>query len=68
MGGDWKKTMIIVTCGIIGILFAIMIQMMDTNGIIVNELLSGSITLKAVQTFIIILWTGMGVLIASATR
>jgi len=45
-----------------------MIQVMNSNQIVVDQLISGSMTLRAVQTFIIILWVGIGVLIASATK
>lgn len=66
MAQGWKAAMIIITCGIIGILFAIMVQMLNTDEILVNSLISGDITLKAVQAFIIIFWTGMGVIISAA--
>ena len=58
---------IITLCGIIGILLAITIQMLNTGGIVVDEFLTGTITLREVQAITILIWLFLGVGI-SATQ
>jgi len=68
MSSEWKKAMIIGICGVIGMIFAIMIQMMVADEIIINNLISSDVPLRAVQAFIIIFWTGIGVFFASVSK
>jgi len=58
---------IVTLCGIVGILLAITIQILNTSGIIVDEFITGSITLREVQAMTIIIWLLLGVGI-SATQ
>lgn len=52
---------ILVLSGIVGIVFAIMEQMMYANGILINEYISGTVTLRAVQLVTILGWMIIGI-------
>ena len=52
-------------CGLVGILIAIMLQMFDSAGIIIDEYLTGTLVLREVQAFIIIIWIVIGIVFAA---
>lgn len=52
-------------CGLVGILIAIMLQMLDSAGIIIDEYLTGTLVLREVQVFIIIIWIVIGIVFAA---
>lgn len=54
---------ILVLSGIIGIIFAIIEQMMYANGFLINEYITGTITLKAVQLATVLAWMIFGLVI-----
>lgn len=68
MAREYAAAMIIVVCGIIGIVLAIMIQMMYADQLLVNELLTGTITLRVIQTVVILVWMIVGVCLAVAQK
>ena len=51
-------------CGLIGILLAAMEYVMYTEGVIVDEFISGSVTLPDLMAFTIIIWIIIGVVLA----
>lgn len=65
MGRQEKAFSIIVLCGILGIIMSIILQMMYTDELIVNELIEGTITLRVIQAVTILFWT-MGGIVLSA--
>ena len=52
-------------CGLVGILIAIMLQMLDSAGIIIDEYLTGTLVLREVQAFTIIIWILIGIVFAA---
>ncbi len=68
MAKDYMVAMIIVVCGIIGIVLAIMVQMMYADQLLVNELVTGTITLRVIQTIIILMWMVIGVCLAAVVN
>lgn len=48
-------------CGIIGVLIAITLQLFNTSGILVDEFITGSITLREIQFGVIFIWTVIGI-------
>jgi len=67
MGSNERAFAITLLCGIIGVIIAIIIQMLNTQGIIIDEFLTGTITLRELQAIIIILWLLMGVVVSAIT-
>ena len=64
MGINEKAFAVSMICGIIGVLFAIMVQMMNTAGIIINEFITPSLTLRDFQFVIIVVWVMIGIVCA----
>ena len=63
---------ILTLCGIIGILFAIIEQLLFDNGIIINQFLSGgslgvTMALREVQFATILAWEIFGLVLAAVT-
>ena len=52
--------------GLLGVLMAIIEYYLYTNGIILDEMITGSITLLNVQTFTVIFFQLVGVVVAAA--
>jgi len=58
---------IVTLCGIVGILLAITIQILNASGLIVDEFITGTITLREIQAITIIIWLLLGVGISAST-
>lgn len=65
MGINERAFAITVLCGVVGVLLAITIQLLNSAGILVDEFITGTITLREVQLVIIIIWIVMGTLISA---
>lgn len=61
MGRGVRAFAISMLCGLLGVLLAIMIQLFNSAGIIVDEFITASLTLREVQAIIIIIWLMIGV-------
>lgn len=57
---------ILTLCGIIGLIFALILQFLYEGGILVDELVSGTITLRELQLGVIVLWEVFGIIVAAA--
>ncbi len=68
MAKNTSAMFIVISCGIIGIVFAIIIQMMNADQLLVNELLTGTISLRVIQTVVILVWLIIGVILAVAKQ
>lgn len=68
MGRNERAFAIPLICGFIGVILAIIIQLLNDAGIIIDEFLTGSIVLREVQAVIIIIWILVGVLVAASQR
>jgi len=66
MGRNERAFAISMLCGIIGIILAITLQLLNTAGIVIDEFISGTITIREVQTIVIIVWIIIGVAVAAA--
>lgn len=55
-------------CGLIGVILAVLAGLMYSGGIIVDEFVSGTITLADVQAAIIIVWMLIGVVLAAVSN
>jgi len=66
MGRNERAFAIPMLCGIIGVILAITIQLLNDAGIIIDEFLTGTIVLREIQAVIILVWMIVGVLIAAA--
>lgn len=65
MGRNERAFAVTMLCGIIGVLFAIMVQLFNSAGIIVDEFISATLTLREVQVVIIIIWITLGIGVSS---
>jgi len=65
MGEKEKSFGIVALCGIIGIIFALILQLMNDHSILINEFLTGTITLRVVQVVVILIWQMVGVIIVA---
>lgn len=65
MGINERAFAITVLCGVVGVLLAITVQLLNSAGILVDEFITGTITLREVQLMIIIIWIVMGTLISA---
>lgn len=65
MGKNERTFAIIVLSGIIGVIFAIMLQLLFNAGIVVDEYIQNTITLREVQFGVILLWEVFGIGVAA---
>lgn len=65
MGRNERAFAITMLCGLIGVLFAIMFQFLNSAGIIVDEFITATLTLREVQALIIIGWITLGIGVSS---
>ena len=56
---------IIFVCGILGVVFAIMLQLLNTAGILVDEFITASLTIREVQVIVIMFWFLLGIAISA---
>ena len=68
MGKSGKTSAIILLCGLTGIALAILIQLLNTAEILVDEILTATLTLREVQLVIIIIWFLIGVGVSAIDR
>lgn len=61
MGRNERAFAISLICGLIGVLFAIITQILYIAEIIVDEFITATLTLREVQVIIIILWVLIGI-------
>jgi len=54
--------------GCLGIIVAFIIEVMNTNGILIDEFITGSILITDVQTFIIAIFVLFGLVMAAVRR
>ena len=68
MGRNERAFAIPTLCGLIGVIWAIAVQLLRDAGIIVDEYLTGTLVLREVQFCIILIWLIMGVLLSASQR
>ena len=61
MGRNEKAFAILVLCGIVGSIFAIVLQLFFDAGIIVDEIVTATLTLREIQLGVIVLWVVIGI-------
>jgi len=61
MGRNERAFAITMLCGIIGVLFAISFQILNSAGILIDEFITASLTLREVQVVVVIVWVIIGV-------
>lgn len=54
-------------CGLIGVLLAAILDIMNTRGIIIDEYITGSITIPEVMAITILIWVIIGVILAASS-
>lgn len=64
---DMKTTLIIVVCGVLGVVNAMVFKTLNDKGILISEFLTGTITITVLMAFTIIVWLFIGVIVAVAT-
>jgi len=65
---DYKAFMTILGFGMLGVIFAGILKALYDNGIVVDEMITGSITITDLMTFLVLVWTIIGVMIALLRR
>lgn len=65
MGSNERAFAIPMLCGLTGVTIAIIIQLLTDAGVIFDEFITGTIVLREVQLIVILIWLGMGVLLAA---
>lgn len=65
MSKPFDKFAITFICGMVGVVLAFILYGLYTNGVIIDEYVTGSITIEEVMAFTIIVWTIIGVVIAA---
>ena len=68
MGKSGKTSAIILLCGLIGVAFAILLQMLNTAEILVDEFITASLTLREVQFIVIFVWFLIGIGVSAMDR
>lgn len=61
MGRNERAFAIPLLCGIIGVLLAIMLQILNDAEILVDEMITATLTIREVQVIVIIVWVIIGV-------
>jgi hypothetical protein len=68
VGSNEKVFAIFMLCGIIGILFAIIFQLLYDQGIFIDEFISGTVTLRELQFITILVWELLGIGVAAVAK
>lgn len=68
MGRNERAFAIPMLCGFIGVILAIILQLFNDAGIIIDEYLTETLVLREVQLVVIVIWMIVGVLIAASQR
>jgi len=61
MGSNERVFAIIMLCGIIGLVFAIVLQVLYDQAIFVDEFLSDTLTLRELQFVVFLIWEIIGI-------
>jgi len=62
---DYMETFaIIFICGMMGIVLAFILYLLHINGIVIDEYVTGSITIENIMAITIIVWAMVGVMVA----
>jgi len=65
MGSNERVFAIIMLCGIIGIVFAIILQVLYDQSIFVDEFISDTLTLRELQLVVFLMWEIIGIGVAA---
>lgn len=65
MGANERIFAIIMLCGIIGIVFAIILQVLYDQSIFVDEFISDTLTLRELQLVVFLMWEIIGIGVAA---
>lgn len=60
--------MTVFACGMIGLLFAAIEKGLNDRGILIDEMVTGTITITDVMTLTIVIWLLIGVMVAMLRR
>jgi len=61
MGRNERAFAILVLCGIVGVVFAVIFQFLFDAGIIIDEIVTATLTLREVQLVVIVMWVVLGI-------
>jgi len=67
MGKPFDKFAITFICGMIGVILAFVFYGLYVDGIIIDEYVTGSITIEEIMALTILVWTAIGVILAAFT-
>lgn len=65
MGKPFDKFAIVFICGMVGVILAFIVYGLYSEGIIVDEYITGTISITDVMSFIILAWSIIGVVLAA---
>lgn len=65
MGTREKAFAIIMLCGIIGIVFVIILQLLYDQSIFIDEFITDTLTLREVQFVVFLIWEILGIGVAA---
>lgn len=68
MDSDVNRALIIMVMGAMGIIFAAVTKHLNDSGILIDEFITGSITITDVMTVIILVFFSCGVILAALRR
>jgi len=64
MQREFESMLIVLVCVVLGIVMAMMIKTLNDEGIIVNLLVTGTITLEHLMFIVFFMWLLVGILLA----
>lgn len=65
MGQKERAFAIIMLCGIIGIVFAIVLQLLYDQQIVIDDFVTSTLTLREIQFFVFLVWEVFGIGVAA---
>ena len=65
---DFEVVPIILICGVIGIINAMIFHTLNDEGIIIDEFITGSITITNLMALVIVIWLIVGIIIAAVKK
>ncbi len=68
MDKNAKAFAIIALCGIVGVVIALLLQAMYGAGILIDEYISGTLTLRELQVGVIVVWLIVGSALVAAEQ
>jgi len=60
---EFEMMLVILVCAILGVITAMIANLLYTNGIIIDELISGTITISDFMFIIFFIWIIVGIII-----